>query len=244
MTTTKLKNLTLVTVSGAHRTGKTTLLGDLEERLSDDKDVKIGVVESCSSKLFERIRLGEIELPRDTQIPTEYDDINRYGLRALFQRKLPSSLAFEVESAVARVLQDRPIKNHTVLLIDRWFPDIYAYTEIEAPGKGHAALREEVRGLCQQNFDALMQDIPRHALFSRLVSVFVPLSASDFKVKDSQKGKFRATCDRAKWEATCIKNWRSVTSAQSKSDLTFISSSNRAKRVEEVLALLSSTANS
>lgn len=234
MTNHRFKHLTLVSFSGAHATGKTTLLGDLAGALDDDVDATTTVAESCSQNLFQRIRSGGVRLPEGASMPTSYDDLNRLGLRGFFQRALPDALSFEVESAVLREKADLPLKPRTYVLVDRWFTDILAYTVMES---SDPMLHDEVRDLCAARLHDLQTWLLTHADTVRIVNVFVPVRASNFKQDGKQAKKFRATGDRALWETVCLKHWRSL--IPGRRGILAISTSDRKRRVAQVLEHLS-----
>jgi hypothetical protein len=217
-----------VTFSGAHATGKTTLMGDLVARYDDFASSATYVANSCSQELFRRIREGRVELPKGAKIPKNYDDLNRLGLRGFFQRSLPDALSFEVESAVIRAMNDLPRQANTTVFVDRWFTDILAYTHIESED---AKLHEEVLERCRSRLYELETWLTSRAKTVRLVNVFVPVGSSNFKVPASDK--FRATCDRDRWEATCLKHWRTIMPRHA--GMLAIESSDRKRRVSQVL---------
>lgn len=224
----QLPHLTVVTFSGAHATGKTTLLGDLVARLEDENDTSIFVAESCSSELFRRIQTGSVRLPDGAQVPKTYDDLNRLGLRAFFQRSLPDALSFEVESAVLRAVNDHPYAARTYVLVDRWFVDILAYTVTESTDE---KLHAEVRDLCASRLHELQTWMLTHAKTLRVLNVFVPVKASNFKV--SATSKFRATGDRGAWETACLSRWKEL--IPGRRGMLPLSSSDRKRRVAQIV---------
>lgn len=229
----RLPHLTFITFSGAHGTGKTTLAEDLRRSLFNASDTNVAVVDSCSSALFELIRTKKVRLPKGTEIPQTYDDINRMGLRAFFQRRLPDSLAFGIESTVLKLVGDRPYAPRTYVLADRWFPDIYAYTEMES---ADVRLHVEIRKKCNERLHETLSWLASYAAHLRVLNIFVPLAASDFHVPPSSK--FRATCDRAVWEGCCLRNWNAIVGEYKKAQLR-LTKSGRTERVNQILEHLS-----
>lgn len=225
-----MSNLILLTFSGAHGTGKTTLASELAAELRKRYGAPAVVMApSCSSMLFERMRAGRLVLPDEAPMPATYDDIDTFGLRGWFQKHLPSSLAFEVEGAVLRA-QERPVKR-LFLLVDRWFPDIYAYTHVESSDD---KLRAEVLKLCQDGNEALMDYLTTRFGQVKLGNVYVPLAASKFAIVD-QDEKFRATCDPQVWEDVCLENWHRVVPQLPSLNIT---STSRRGRVTEVMSIV------
>src|SRR4029079_13394973 len=111
----------------------------------------------------------------------------------------------EVEQAMMRLLADRPLPPRAFLLVDRWFPDIYAYTHMESQD---SALRADVKALCVDRLTQLSTWLLTHARQVRVLNLFVPVQFSKFRVPRSTK--FRATGDRAAWERICVEHWASV----------------------------------
>lgn len=173
------------------------------------------------------MRDGEVKLPRGVQTPDNYDDLNRLHLRAFFQRTLPDALSFEVESAVIRATNDKPHSARTVVLIDRWYTDILAYTHVESADK---RLHKQVRTLCAARMSDFASWVLAHALCVRLINVAIPLVTCHFKVP--QSAKFRATCDREVWERTCFERWEEL--IPKKKGMFVISTSDRKSRANEL----------
>ena len=189
------RDLIVVTFSGAHGTGKTTLLGDVQQRcVSKLGRRRVAAAPSVSSMLFERIRQGQVKVPGD-EVPATYDDLNRLGLRQWFQETLPSSLCFDLESATQGLARRLRVASPVALLVDRWLSDIYAYALVEAP-EGASA----VAGKCRDSYEMIVSHLTTVFRCVKILNVFVPLSASQFPV-EGQEGKFRATCDRDIFEA-------------------------------------------
>lgn len=231
----KLPYLHLISFSGAHATGKSTLLNDVANGLREYPATSVFTVESCSLRLFERIRDGSLVTPNG-KIPKNYDDINRLGLRTFFQRQLPDALAMEVEATLLRAVEDRPLNESTYVIVDRWFTDIYAYTETEIR---LAQTRASVLESCRVSLSSVLASCLTRALGFRLINVFVPLHASRFDADVS--AKFRATCDRPRWERTCTSNWQRVVGPNSEPFV--ITASDRRERVAQLLARFSSVPN-
>lgn len=217
--------LVFVTFSGAHGTGKTTLLQEARAALLK-RGHCVSVAESCSSRLFERIQRGEVKTPNGA-VPAGYDDIDRLGLRAFFQQTLPDALSFEVERAVIAATQS-PAPTAYVL-VDRWFPDIYTYTEIESP---NLALHQDVMARCRVRYFDLRTWAQRFVRTVDIVSFYVTLASSTFPVTNQ---KFRATCSPVVFETLCLRSWPSVLPGQRP---TFINRTSLDQRMIEVMANL------
>jgi hypothetical protein len=175
--------------------------------------------------LFERIQAGEMDVPG--VLPETYDDLDRLGLRGFFQRMLPDFLATEVALAADAVTDRDP--ELVYLLVDRWFPDILAYTMVESEDDD---LHRDVGELCLSRYDDTFRHLERFATLIKMLNVFVPLASCKFLGK-GQEEKFRATCDRELWENTCLSNWN--TAARNRKALFVVTKSPRRARVNLIL---------
>lgn len=193
--------LVLISASGAQATGKSTMLSALARGLLAN-GASVACTPSFSSKLFER--WSARKLPNAPMPVQDFDAIDAKGHREWFQRQLPESLSFEVESAV-QVLRKASTR-FNYLLVDRWFPDIMAHTRLGMPRDDVA--HRQIRRLCHGRHLQLLGEL--RASFDLLaLHVFVPVSACQFQVR-GQDGKFRATTDRTEFEHACLEEWPSV----------------------------------
>lgn len=225
--------LYLITFSGAHGTGKTTLSNDLHQVLSARQGRRSVVVPSCSTVLFERMKAKQVEIPGGV-CPVTYDDINRLGLRGFFQTQLPDTLASVIELSAHKLLQNLPHScERAFLLCDRWFPDIYAYTHLESLD---TALRADVVARCLSRYDDVLAHLMGLAGTLSMLNVFVPLGSSQFPIAADQAGKFRATCDRDAWENACLGHWKHT--ARSRKALFMMTKTGRRERVNLLLETL------
>lgn len=221
-------DLIVVSFSGAHGTGKTTLLSDVRSRIVKKLTAKrVFTTPSVSTRQFERIRDKTINLPPGHVIrPTDYESIDKLHLRQWFQELLPQSLCFEVELALMGLSERRAMRSPVVLLLDRWFPDIYGYAKVENPSGARTVVRK-----CSDGYEMLQAHLTSLATRVRFVSVFVPLSASNFPI-EGQAEKFRGTCDRDTLEAACLDGWPQILPTLPS---VTISTSDRVGRVAEVM---------
>lgn len=221
-----LTRLFLVTFSGAHATGKTTLIEDTRAVLAD-RERSVFVVPSCSSTLFARIQSGQVRVPTDRR-PQDYDDLDRLGLRGFFQRQLPDVLA---SVTLLALLDAPPVETRTAyLFVDRWFPDICAYTLVESRDP---ALRASVSERCLCAHDDLLLTLQSHAQIVSMLNVFLPVALAPAA---STPDKFQATCDREAWERECLANWKKA--ARERRGLLVVTKKSRTDRVNEVLERL------
>ncbi len=197
-----MDNLVLVSFSGAHRTGKSTLIADVREALSSIYGKHtIASTPSFSSELFRRIREGEIKRVPFGARPESYDGLDATGIRPWFQRMLPRALAFEVERAQLKA--KRAGLGGLILLVDRWFPDINAYTRLEdVPNRG--LLERDCATVSEGLRTALSQEHRQY----RHVSVFLTTRGLPVeRIRSDQAGKFRATGSREEFEQHCMDAW-------------------------------------
>lgn len=229
------RDLIVVTFSGAHGTGKTTLLGDVQIRCVAKLGRKrVVTTPSVSSMLFHRIKAGKVKPPGGA-VPESYDEIDELGLRQWFQETLPTSLCFDLEAASQGLSARRGVASPLLLLVDRWFADIYAYALVEAPDGAPA-----VAGKCRDGYSMAASHLEGAFRRVKILNVFVPLSASQFPTT-GQEGKFRATCDRDTFEAACLDGWSTI--LPSRPTVT-VSTPDRTGRVAEVLSAIEEASTS
>jgi len=82
----------IITFSGAHSTGKSTLIDDVKKELENHDHLKVFTIPSCSSAWAKK-----------NNIP-KYEDINRLNLRKQMQSDLPSVTAGSAISGPIRSL--------------------------------------------------------------------------------------------------------------------------------------------
>lgn len=213
--------LTIVSMSGAHAVGKTTLVQDLVATLIGQgySAVPVG---SFSASLFNRLCAAHPEI-------RGYDDIDAQGHRGWFQRNLPEACAAAVERAA---LSLNCAMRQRVLLADRWFPDILAHTMVASPKD--AALQSQVSFLCTSRHRKLHATLRDRYGLTREINVLVPLSSVRFDVPKSAD-KFRATHSQESIERECVDCWpRTMSSAPHLK----ITESSRTGRVKQVLQAL------
>ncbi len=197
--------LILISVSGAVATGKSTLLDALHADLVQNAPgCAVAKTPSFSSQLFARWKARKLPT---APFPVEnYDAIDQRGHREWFQRQLPDSLAFELETALQAL--DKRAEAIRYLLVDRWFPDIMAFTRQSMCGPRDEVSVRQIRRLCQDRCAQVMAALKgRYTL--RQLAVFIPIVSCSFATA-GQEGKFRATTNRNEWETICLEEWPSV----------------------------------
>ena len=121
----------LIVLSGAHGSGKTTLVHSLKQHFQKTRkegtfkknDVSktlnppFYTIPSFASQAFESLHGLDI---------TEYNDINKKGLRSVFQCVAISKFLENFS-----ILQTLIYKNNPIFISDRWIADCYAYTKVE-----------------------------------------------------------------------------------------------------------------
>lgn len=236
-----------VTISGAQGTGKSTLASDLCAKLNKDHGRGCAIfVPSFTGRLFSRMRKGELNVTStvlgEDRKPRSYGEIDTFGLRRWYQTNLPSACAFEVESVLLSIKSAARKRPLYFIVLDRWFPDILAYTRIEAGDD--RTLPDEVASLCRDTYQSILmtatETVDGAPVFGPIseVNVFVPIASSDFEIV-GQDGKFRATCDRDMFERHCLSAWE-PTLGRRKPHLS-IAEADRMRRLDEVIHTIDAT---
>lgn len=186
-----MTSLTLLTFSGAHGTGKTTLSDDVAKRI-EIAGIDVIKIPSCSSEQFRR-------WARKTQVRT-YDDINRLGLRVEWQEGLAGLLRDSVVDALNKINPLRP----TCLIVDRWFSDIQAYSAMEVADPDEL---DRLHGICKAMCVSTLAEFYHlaelHYLQMEQCHVIVPIMSADFVIDNKEN---RGTCDRTTWEKHFTRN--------------------------------------
>jgi hypothetical protein len=182
----------LVSFSGAHSVGKSTLISALSKEIPENE---LKIVPSCSSEWFKR-RQGI-----DPECKT-YDDVNRLGLREEMQKELP----FILGSLIGQVFNGKDKKR--IILCDRWFSDIAAYTISELGMEKY----NKICNLSEFSFPHLFHRMKQRALGNTIdfyfTEIFIPVSSCSHALLrgEGPDGKPRATLDQIEWE----KNYNAV----------------------------------
>lgn len=225
-------SISLLTLSGAHATGKSTIVADLKEAVAESTAV-IDVPSTSLAWINER---------RKEHPEFSYDDINRLGLREQMQQDLPSILADLVRqtmlfamSMLVRPPEDKRVDD-VLIIVDRWLADMAAYTiqEITDDQKRSIALRYVQRAY----YDLEMMAGGVGALLDQQVKVhhfFVHIEGTeDFQIEEKAQ---RATTDRLEWEGILSHVWDGYTIGTSN----HIRTGDRTGRIEQCLRRLRST---
>lgn len=191
--------LILISVSGAHATGKTTLLERLGAELASRGEAHV-IVPSFSSELFRSWRSGKL---RNAPFPVaNYDEIDKRGHREWFQDRLPDALCSSVEAASIPL---RKRRCRVYVLMDRWFVDIMAHTRIGITDAHADVVHRRLRDRCVDLAELLIRGLRAHFLVTH-IPAFIPISACPFTAS-GQDDKFRATVDRSVFETVCLDEW-------------------------------------
>jgi hypothetical protein len=190
------RNIHLVTFSGAHSVGKSTLISELSSQLNQDESCDTRIIQSCSSEWFKRKQKTNPECKT-------YDDVNRLGLREEMQASLPHILS---ELIIGSFTIRYP--ETSVILCDRWFSDISAYTISEL---GFDKFFEQERNT-PNYFTSLIDTLRVKSEWGNInfymTNVFIPVSSCSHALLrgEGPDGKPRATLDQIEWE----KNYNAV----------------------------------
>jgi hypothetical protein len=185
----------LVSFSGAHSVGKSTLISALSKEIPENE---LKIVPSCSSEWFRRKQKTNPECKT-------YDDVNRLGLREEMQASLPAILSDLLHERFKFCFNECPGKN--VILCDRWFSDISAYTISELGPQKFIDLEERFNKFfhIMQNLADISRYYGSEFFFTE---IFIPVSSCSHALLrgEGPDGKPRATLDQIEWE----KNYNAV----------------------------------
>lgn len=221
--------INIITFTGAHGTGKSTLIAGLEEA-SDQADLgRVRKTPSCSTFWFQKYQQEARSAARE--IPQTYDDINRMGLRDKMQSELPKTLLELVSKSFSDALAESKPGERQLILVDRWFGDIATYTALEMPP-------EKAEKYNELNVDAYNSMIGYLKSWASsfngevyLSHVFIPLSACAHAMpRGNEDGKMRATQPAVEWEHVYARVNRYTADDRT----VVISSPDRLRRVAEV----------
>ena len=211
--------LDLITVSGAHGTGKSTLVSALTRAITPDRSCL--VIPSMSDALFASVQSGQVKPPRDCR-PRSYADIDEMGIRNWWQRALPGVLT----NLVVELLDTK----EGVMLVDRWFADIHAFTQIQVQDRLERSLLGQAVAVAASGLNVWL----RGQFEVRAHHFLIPLASCSHSPGEEKPS--RATCDPADWEVLLRYGWYDVMPAGSK--LTPLLDRTVRGRVDEVLAAL------
>jgi hypothetical protein len=196
------RRLHVVTFTGAHGVGKTTLVADIAESLKR-AGAPVLTQHSISDLWF---RAEQSHRVQDGLEPlTTYDDINRLGLREKCQRDLVSVLKNYFLCNIGNVLIDLRMfykAQAAYLLCDRWFSDIFAYTEMECKDPAFVEQQhQQIRQTASQVIEKAMTLAVEDGFGFAVTNVFIPLASCDHIAQDAKPN--RGTCDPVQWEVAC-----------------------------------------
>lgn len=216
----------IITFSGAHGVGKSTIIEDLKQRCANPQQ-RVYVLPSISTFWFKNCQV-QAEAA-GLEVPKTYDDINRLGYRERMQREMPQILANKLVVEVERAID----LGGGIILVDRWFSDILAYTAIELP-----EIADEMAGQAHVIYNRMLADLNRQANKYKgslyLTHVFIPASSC---AHETPRG---ATAEKAHRGTQPVDLWESAYArfnrfTDDKRTLV-ITTSDRPKRVGEILA--------
>ena len=201
----------ILTFSGAHCTGKTTLVEAVHAALIARHGGPVAeIVPSISSAVFERVRARVLTF-RTGAVPTTFDEIDEMGLRQEFQLMLASQLLDSVLS-VWDILAGRG----GFLIVDRWFPDILAYSrQLSGP-----ADQFEVQSACHAARMRMTSRLQLRLDSTDMTHFVLRVEDSHFPGAD-QEGKFRASTSREDFERHLLDGWSLVEHVRSPTVIPF-----------------------
>jgi hypothetical protein len=220
--------INIITFSGAHGVGKSTLVDDLKGHISTHPDLshRVLVVPSVSTFWFKRCQ--EYCRAAGVPIPQTYDDINTMGYREKMQSEMPCLLGNSVAVELNRLM---PMGGGTVI-VDRWFGDIATYTALEIEPDKALKMNSLSEAIYQDTLSNFNRKANGYSGAIYLTHVFVPVASCKHEMP---RGK---TDDKAHRGTQAVDLWESTyarvnvfTEARRTLVLT---SSDRLRRVEEV----------
>lgn len=210
----------VVTFTGAHGVGKSTMIKDLTTALQN-RNIRIDLIPSCSQVWFSMH--PEVK---------NYDDVNRLGLRYEMQRQLPEILEELIFRSMHKILQNPCMTS--LVLVDRWFADIATYSAIEL-GAGKASGLDQGIGACYRRIMDRLRDCETKAgIDVYLTHVFTPLASCQHELPAGVTTEKinRATGSQVAWE---IAYGQHGSRFCPEGRTLVISSPDRLRRVEEIL---------
>lgn len=108
----------LITISGAHKSGKSTLASEVAKHLASKTCRIVHLLPSYSHSLLEHFEFLGVHC---------YDDINKLGLRSVFQTLIVAKLFDRAKQIIDLHLYNKD----TVVITDRWFADAFSYGALE-----------------------------------------------------------------------------------------------------------------
>lgn len=200
---TKRAQLVVVVVSGAHATGKSSLLLALADLLEQQGEYVYHAPNFTAvlTRFWTSGRLASAP----PYVPI--NELDAAGYRAWFQTQLPEALAYAVEESIQAISEDAP--SRVVLLVERWFADILAMTRILLPRAESAPTRDQIRETCYARHEQTMDVFSTKFDLVSFLPVFIPLAACD---EFYEYGGDAAAMEYAEtFEALCLDEWSRVT---------------------------------
>lgn len=197
------RRIHVVTFSGAHGVGKTTLCDDVTTRLTE-AGYPVVKNESISTAWFNRTKADRAKagLP-----PLScYDDINRLGLRQQCQKELIDHLWVAVVNGIMDAIDklNNSKADAAFVMSDRWFCDIYAYTAMECSDQAFVHQQYEIiRPIVSKLYSDAMKRVLGVGMGLAATHVFIPLDSCAHVAQDDKPN--RGTCDPVVWQQHCMR---------------------------------------
>lgn len=222
--------INIITFSGAHGVGKTTLVDDLKGLITTHPDLshRVLVVPSVSTFWFKRCQ--EHCRAAGIAIPQTYDDINTMGYREKMQSEMPCLLANSVLLELNRLV---PMGSGTII-VDRWFGDIATYTSLEIESSKAAEMNTSSEMIYQNTLSNLNRKANGYSGSIYLTHVFVPVASCKHEMP---RGK---TDDKAHRGTQAVDLWEStyarVNVFTNPRRTLVITAADRLQRAEEIIS--------
>lgn len=220
----------VITVSGAHGVGKSTLVNDLKMWISTNPEMGNRVIVVPSVSTFWFTRCQERCKAAGKPVPVTYDDINLMGYREHMQEEMPYLLAKSVVSELDRLL---PVGTGTVI-VDRWFGDIATYTTLELDPAKAEPLNKSSESVYSDTIRNLNRKANSYSGSIYLTHLFVPVASCshDMPCGPTIDKSHRGTQHVDIWESTYAR----VNVFTEQHRTLVLTASDRIQRVEEVAA--------
>ena len=197
----------LITISGAHKSGKTTLANEVHKTLTARTCRLVHLLPSYSHALIEHCQFLGV---------TCYDDINKLGLRPVFQTLISAKLFEQAK----KIIDLHAYNKDSIVIVDRWFADAYSYGVLE--------LGPEIRSGWVQTLKDMNLAVKKSFASYGIKETTLVINYEEFGIVEEKKT--RATLDPRE-TTNALLDWFSLTGTQ----FEIISNKKLDKRVAIVL---------
>lgn len=210
--------IVLISFSGAHGTGKTTLVNALRDALTTESGhepkVHVPVVLPSVSTQWQHGEANRREA-QGLKPLTCYDDIDKLGLRNRCQRELGVMLSMNVTDAITQVIGKGLGEGHVATIIaDRWYPDIATYTDQTMPqNAANGKMAKTLNRILGEHQQTMMQRVTKRVGKAGLSFCFLNVAIPRMPEINggADERAERATTDADEWEKLFWPHWERYT---------------------------------